>query len=109
MSIQDDANYQRLTAALITAVEAWPTVRRTGGATYADGAVDAARAALTTYSQVYERMQPKPAPQPERIVVRIPRGAPRVRASRAFSDRRPRHPSGQLAFSREMRVFSSDE
>ena len=29
MSIQDDANYQRLTAALITAVEAWPTVRRT--------------------------------------------------------------------------------
>lgn len=91
MAVNDP--FDQLSAALVKAVEGWQDMRRSGGMTYANGGLDAARVALTTYSQAIERLREKPR---EVVVVRIPRGAPRLRPTRRLLSR-PSHEFGSGA------------
>ena len=70
---------EQLEAQLVRATTDWLSVRRSGGESYANGQVDAARRALATHSESLARLRE----EPDRvIVVRVPRGAPRLRPSR---------------------------
>lgn len=83
-----DAQFERLSDLLIEAVASWPAARQQLGRDSATARVDTARAALLTYATAVERAREKPTAP---VVVRIPRGAPRLRPTLPIRARQVRN------------------